>query len=248
MTAALHRLATCSAVLFDLDGVITPTADVHMHAWRKTFEPLLAARGVAPYSDSDYYHHLDGKPRYEGVADLLASRDIALPWGSTDDPPGMQTVCAIGNLKNTDFARILDEEGVSAYPGSIALLDALRDRGMPLGIVSSSKNARNVLRAARLEDRFITVVDGNVANAEGLAGKPQPDTFLRAASILGVSPETAAVVEDAIGGVAAAAAGGFGLVIGVNRGAGAGALHAAGAHVVVDDLAELVPSLARAGD
>ena len=243
MTPAPLSLAVCTAVLFDLDGVITPTADVHMRAWRETFEPFLEARRVAPYSDSDYYHHLDGKPRYEGVAELLASRHIELPWGSSDDPPSLHTVCGIGNLKNADFARILEEEGVAAYPGSITLLNALRDRGLPLAIVSSSKNAREVLRAAQLENRFVTVVDGNVATAEGLAGKPQPDTFLRAASILGVSPESAVVVEDALGGVAAAAAGRFGLVIGVNRGAGAGALHAAGARLVVDDLAELVSTL-----
>ena len=240
MTPTAPSLASCTAVLFDLDGVLTPTADVHMRAWRDTFAPLFESRGVAPYDDSDYYHHLDGKPRYEGVAALLASRDIVLPWGSSDDAPSTASVCGIGNLKNADFARILVQEGVAAYPGSLTLLNTLRDRGVPLAVVSSSKNAPEVLRAAGLSDRFITVIDGNVAAHEGLPGKPRPDTFLRGAAILGVSPAAAAVVEDAIGGVAAGAAGDFGLVIGVNRGAGAGALHAAGAHLVVDDLAELV--------
>lgn len=234
-----EALLACTAVLFDLDGVLTPTAEVHMTAWRRTFAPLLTELGVAPYTEDDYFLHLDGKPRYDGVDDLLRSRGIVLPWGAPEDPPETATVCGVGNRKNATFARLLADEGVAPYPGSVALVAQLQQRGIPLAVVSSSKNAPEVLRAAGMSDIFPVVVDGNVAVREGLPGKPAPDTFLHAAALLGATATGSAVVEDAIGGVAAGAAGSFGLVIGVDRGAGPAALGDAGAHAVVTDLGEL---------
>jgi beta-phosphoglucomutase family hydrolase len=229
-------------VLFDLDGVLTPTADVHMRAWERLFTPVLADHGIeAPYTDADYFAHVDGKPRYDGVRDMLATRDITLPEGSPDDPPEAETVCGLGNRKNALFSAILETDGVQPYPGSVHALDRLRERSVPVAVVSSSRNAPAVLAAAGLRERFDVVVDGAVAAADGLAGKPAPDTFVAAARRLGVDPGDAVVVEDAVSGVAAGRAGSFGLVVGVDRGVGERALLDAGADVVVSDVAELVP-------
>ncbi|MBB3116892.1 HAD family hydrolase [Corynebacterium bovis] len=242
-------LSDYRAVLFDLDGVITPTADLHRDAWRAMFTDVLADRGVDPYSEQDYFDHLDGRSRTEGVASLLASRGITLPHDRADageegeDSPEDDTVVGLGLRKNREFLRLLDA-GITPYPGSVRLLDALEDgadtRAVRVAVVSSSRNARRVLRAAGLLDRFELVVDGEVAAREGLAGKPAPDTYLHAARELGVEPGAAVVVEDATSGVAAGRAGDVGLVVGVDRGAGAEALRAAGADVVVPDLARLV--------
>lgn len=232
------------AFLFDLDGVITPTAEVHMRAWAEMFNAFLTEYDGpgdrAPYTDADYYAHVDGKPRYDGVRDFLASRGIDLLEGTSDDPASAATVRGLGNRKNDAFNAVLARDGVTAYPGSVALLDHLRERGLPLAVVSSSVNAPAVLAAAGLSDRFRTVVSGAVAEERGLPGKPAPDTFVYAAEVLGVAPERAVVLEDALSGVRAGAAGGFAAVVGVDRGAGAAALSDAGATVVVRDLAELV--------
>src|SRR4051812_6982206 len=211
-----------AAVLFDLDGVITPTAVVHMAAWSELFNEYLAEHqpGQEPYTDEDYFAHVDGKPRYDGVRDFLGSRGISLPEGTSEDPSTTLTVRGLGNRKNDAFNQVLERDGVEAYPGSVELLDRLRDLDVPLGVVSPSANARHVLQAAGLIDRFGTVVDGNVADGLGLAGKPAPDTFLHAAEELGAPPADAVVLEDAVSGVAAGAAGRFGLVVGVDRGAG----------------------------
>jgi beta-phosphoglucomutase family hydrolase len=234
------------AVLFDLDGVITPTAEVHMHAWAEMFTPVLAEHGVAPYTDEDYFEHVDGRPRYDGVAALLASRGIDLPWGDPSDGPDTPSVCGLGNRKNVLFGEVLARDGVEAYPGSLALLDALEARGTRTAIVSSSANAPDVLRAAGVLERFETVVDGAVARERSLPGKPRPDTYAYAADVLGVPHGRSVVVEDAVSGVQAGAAGDFALVVGVDRGAGVQTLLSHGADVVVADLAELVGS-ARAG-
>ena len=229
------------AVLFDLDGVLTPTAELHRYAWQTMFTELFAARAVAaPYTDEDYFEYLDGKRRYDGVAGLLASRGIRLPWGSPGDPSSADTVCGIGNRKNDYFSRALEERGIRPYPGSLALVEQLAARRMPLGVVSSSSNARWVLTAAGLIDRFPVIVDGVVAARESLASKPAPDMFLFAARAMDLDPAEIVVFEDAISGVASARAGGFGLVLGVDRGAGEPALLDAGADIVVGDLSALV--------
>ena len=237
----LPDLTSYDAVLFDLDGVLTPTAEVHMHAWQTMFEELFAAWDITPpYTERDYFDYLDGKKRYDGVASLLRSRDVEVPWGESSDPPTADTVCGIGNRKNEVFARVLRAEGIAPYPGSVRLLDSLAGAGTLVAVVSSSKNAEEVLAAAGIRGRFAAVMDGVIAERDHLASKPAPDVFVEAARMLGVEPARSAAVEDAISGVESAAAGEFGLVVGVDRGAGEQALLDAGAHVVVKDLEEFV--------
>ncbi len=228
------------AALFDLDGVLTPTAEVHMRAWDEMFNAFLTAQGVSePYTAEDYYAYVDGKPRYDGVRSFLESRGIELPDGDPSDPADAETVAGLGNRKNEAFEEILERDGVEAYPGSAALVADLVARGTQLAVVSSSRNAPKVLRAAGLIEHFPVIVDGAVAEERRLAGKPAPDTFLSAAQQLDVEPSRAVVLEDAVSGVAAGHAGRFGLVVGVDRGAGADRLRDNGADVVVDDLEEL---------
>jgi HAD superfamily hydrolase (TIGR01509 family) len=230
------------AALFDLDGVLTPTALVHMQAWSATFSDLFRSKGIEPaYEDEDYFAHVDGVPRYDAVRAVLASRGVVLPEGATEDPPGADSVRGVGNSKNVHFLDLLGD-GVAPYPDALALLDRLAERDVACAVVSSSRNARAVLGAAHLTDRFRVVVDGEVARREGLPGKPSPRTFEFAAAALGARTDRCVVLEDAVSGVAAGAAGDFGLVVGVDRGAGAEALRRAGAHLVVDDLTELVPA------
>ncbi len=241
MTADLPDLSALDGVLFDLDGVLTPTAEVHMHAWESMFTELFSAWGIEPaYTEEDYFRYLDGKQRYDGVASLLRSRDVEVPWGDPDDDPSADTVCGIGNRKNEVFARVLRADGIAPYPGSLALLEQLRAAETPIGVVSSSKNAEEVLAAAGIRDFFPVVVDGVVSAREGLRSKPAPDMFAAGARMLGVDPARSAAVEDAHSGVASAVAAGFGLVVGVDRGAGAQALLDLGATLVVDDLAAFV--------
>lgn len=237
----LPDLTSFDAVLFDLDGVLTPTAEVHMHAWRTMFQELFAAWGIEPaYTDDDYFEYLDGKKRYDGVASLLRSRDVEVPWGDPSDDPTADTVCGIGNRKNAFFERALREDGIAPYPGSLALLDVLQAAGTPVAVVSSSKNAEEVLGVAGIRDRFPVVMDGVIAERDDLASKPAPDVFAEGARMLGVDPARSAAVEDALSGVQSAVAAGYALVVGVDRGVGADALRDAGAHIVVDDLEEFV--------
>lgn len=240
------------AALFDLDGVVTPTAEVHMRAWEVMFNDFLASWGgggdTSPYTDRDYFDHVDGKPRFDGVRDFLASRGIDLPEGSDADTSDADTVHGLGTRKNDAFTAVLEREGVEPYPGSVALLDHLATLPVRLAVVSSSANAPAVLERAGLADRFETVVSGAVAKELGLPGKPAPDTFLHAAEVLDADAASSVVLEDAVSGVRAGAAGSFGAVVGVDRGAGADALAEAGATVVVSDLAELVPGGAGKDD
>lgn len=260
MSANETLMRVCDAALFDLDGVLTPTAEVHMRAWSRMFNEYLFVRAAAaaseaadasagarpgedlrPYTDADYFEHVDGKPRYNGVRDFLASRGVLLPFGDPSDDPEAETVCGLGNRKNVSFADVLATEGVQPYPGSVQLLDYLATTGVQVAVVSSSRNADAVLTAAGLRDRFEVVVDGNLAHSLGLPGKPAPDTYTYAAAALGVPIERAVVFEDAVSGTAAGRAGHFGLVVGVDRGVGPEALLASGADLVVADLAELLP-------
>jgi beta-phosphoglucomutase family hydrolase len=221
------------AVLFDLDGVVTPTAEIHERAWSELF-----ARW--DFTPADYLAYVDGRPRYDGVQTFLASRGAELPWGDPSDPPGDDTICAMGNRKNETFNAVLERDGIAPYPGSMAVIDALDAAGVPSAIVSSSRNARAVLAAAAITDRFTAIVDGTTAADEHLAGKPDPAMFHAAATHVGVPADRCVVVEDATSGVAAGAAGGFALVVGVDRGGNRAALLEAGADLVVDDLAETI--------
>lgn len=241
MSDLLPDLRSARGVLFDLDGVLTPTAEVHMRAWQSVFDEVFAQWSITPpYTDADYYDFVDGKKRYDGVASLLHSRNVEIPWGQVDDPPTADTVCGIGNRKNAAFTSALRRDGIAPYPGSLALVRQLHDAVVPMAVVSSSKNAQEVLAAAGIGEYFGVVVDGLVAEREGLASKPAPDMFRVAAERLGVPVIEAVALEDATSGVASASAAGYSLVIGVDRGAGESALREAGASVVITDLADLL--------
>ena len=230
-----------SACLFDLDGVLTRTAEVHARAWKQTFDPFLERRGEKPFDlVHDYDEYVDGKPRLDGVRDFLASRGIELPEGPPDDAPDAETVNGLANAKNELVLRLIHDQGVEAYEGSVRYLHAARDAGLRRAVVSSSHNCHDVLVAAGIEDLLEVRVDGVVAEERKLRGKPAPDTFLEAARILGVAPEHAAVFEDALAGVQAGHDGGFGCVVGVDRAGQRDALLDHGASVVVDDLADLL--------
>ena len=235
------------AVLFDLDGVLTATARLHAAAWTRLFDGYLSQRAggrgapVRRFEPRDYARFVDGRPRYDGVRAFLASRGIALPDGAPDDPPERDTVCGLGNRKNAFFHEVLASEGVDAIPGTIAVVHHLRRLGVRTAVVSSSRNCAAILDAAGIADLFELQVDGVVAERRGLAGKPAPDTFLHAARTLGIDPSRAAVVEDAIAGVAAGRAGGFALVVGIDRAGAPDDLARAGADPVVTDLADTLP-------
>ena len=230
-----------TALLFDLDGVLTPTAVVHEQAWQELFDGYLAETGHPEgYQESDYFDHIDGKPRFDGVRDFLTSRGITLPEGPTDDDPANTSVQGLGNRKNRIFNEIVDSRGVEPYAGSVRFIHAALELGLKLAVVSSSRNAPAVLKAAGLEGYFPVVVDGQVAAAVGLPGKPDPATFRYAAELLDVPAEGCVVVEDAVSGVQAGSAGNFRAVIGVDRGAGHQTLLDAGATFVVDDLDDLL--------
>lgn len=234
------------AVIFDLDGVITDTASVHFAAWKALFDGFLQAcadeRGepFLPFDEQAYLLYVDGKPRYEGVRSMLESRGVNLPLGTAADDPGAATVCGLGNRKNALFLDALAEEGAQVFQTSVDLLHRLHEAGVRTGCVSSSKNCRFVLESVGLLEEFDAILDGNDAVDRGLSGKPAPDTYLDCALQMSVEPGAAAMVEDALSGVASGAAGGFRHVIGVDRGAGTEALIAAGATVVVDDLGALL--------
>lgn len=235
------------AVLFDLDGVLTDTARIHTDCWKQTFDDFLRKRAEAgrePFRAfdpvRDYRQYVDGKPRYDGVRDFLRSRGIELPEGSPADPPDADTVCGVGNRKNALVVKAIQAGSVDVYEGSLAFVRQVRDRGLRTAVVSSSANAGEVLAAGGIADLFDLRVDGAVAAARKLPGKPAPDTFLEAARELGVPPERAVVVEDAVSGVEAGRAGGFGLVIGVARHDDPDSLRRHGAGLVVSDLRELV--------
>jgi beta-phosphoglucomutase family hydrolase len=236
-----------TACLFDLDGVLTQTAKVHAAAWKQMFDSYLRKRAsqkgeeFVPFDPiGDYDEYVDGKPRYEGVRSFLDSRGIELPQGTPDDPPDAETIDGLGNRKNKIVLKMIHEQGVEPYEGSVRYVRAAREAGLRRAVVSSSTNCRDVLTAAGILDLFEEIVDGVVAESEHLRGKPAPDTFLAGARELGVDPAAACVFEDALAGVEAGRAGNFGQVVGVDRVGQADALRAHGADVVVRDLAELL--------
>jgi beta-phosphoglucomutase family hydrolase len=241
-----------TACLFDLDGVLTPTATLHDAAWKDTFDGYLRARAERDHTKfvefdpaDDYNHYVDGKPRENGVRDFLKSRGITLADGAPDDPPEAETVYGIGNRKNLILLGRLRSGALAPYPGSLRYLKAAKDAGLRRAVVSSSANTRQVVETTGLARYLEARVDGVTIRTKHLPGKPAPDTFLAAAEILGVDPKNAAVFEDAIAGVQAGRAGGFGYVVGVDRVGQADALRAHGADVVVTDLAELMDGTDR---
>lgn len=235
-----------TACLFDLDGVLTRTASAHAAAWKDMFDAYLAERSRAgggelvPFDRvRDYYRFVDGKPRFDGVRSFLASRGISLPDGTADDPPEAATVCGLGNRKNELALALIRRDGVEVYESSLRYVRCAREAGLGRAVVSSSANCAEVLEAAGIAGLFDVRVDAVVAEREHLRGKPAPDTFLAAARALGATPGEAAVFEDALAGVEAGRAGGFGYVVGVDRTGHARELRAH-CDIVVSDLAELL--------
>ena len=233
------------AFIFDLDGVVTETAKIHARAWKKTFDEYLEKRAGSedefePFDiKTDYPRYVDGIPRYDGVKNFLESRDIHLPYGSPDDPPGKETVCGIGNNKNEFFQEFMNKENIFVYDSTIDLINCLRQNNIQTGIISSSKNCARVLEIVNIRHLFDTKIDGTDSVRLELNGKPEPDIFIAAARDMGVDPERTAVVEDAVLGVEAGRKGNFGLVIGVDRTDHADDLKKSGADVVVSDLSEI---------
>ena len=238
---------TYDAVLLDLDGVITDTATIHATCWKQMFDVYLqqrAAESGEPFRSfeiaTDYRLYVDGKPRVDGVRDFLASRGIHLPEGTPEDPPQANTIGGLGNRKNDLVNDVIATVGVEPYAGTVAFVRQLRQQGVKVAVVTASQNCDADLQAAKLEDLFEVRVDGNTVRAQHLAGKPAPDTYLMAATLLGVDPTRSVVVEDAISGVQAGRTGHFGCVIGVARTGNAEELRRHGAHLAVHDLGELV--------
>ena len=234
------------AVLFDLDGVITDTANLHATCWKQMFDGYLQKRAqkkgeaFQPFDTaSDYRLYVDGKPRFDGVRDFLRSRGIELPEGNREDPADIETVCGLGNRKDELVNDAIAKFGVKPYDGSVRFIHQVHRKGFKIAVVTSSQNCATVLEAAKLNGFFDVQVDGNTILAKRLHGKPAPDTFLLAAKLLGVEPRRTVVLEDAISGVQAGSAGNFGLVIGIARKGNADELKHHGAHLVVCDLEEL---------
>ena len=246
MARATIDTAAIDGIVFDMDGVVTDTASTHAAAWKQLFDAYLGSRArrageaSVPFDvHEDYLRLVDGKPRYDGVHDFLASRGIELPWGSPSDPPDRDTICGLGNRKNALFLEHVRSEGTRAYPSSVEFVRDAQAAGLRTAIISASENMVDVLAGAGIEDLFPVRVDGRDAASLGLPGKPQPDVFLEAARRMRTDPPRTVVVEDARAGVEAGHRGGFGLVIGVDRGDQGERLLEAGADVVVKDLAEV---------
>jgi beta-phosphoglucomutase family hydrolase len=219
--------------LFDLDGVLTQTAKVHAAAWKQMFDEYLRSRPAAfrEFTPDDYNEYVDGKPREDGVRSFLRSRGIEFDSATVTD---------LATKKNDLVQKLIHEQGVEVYEGSVRYVEAVRDAGLRRAVVSSSANTREVLRVTKLEHLFEAVVDGVTIDTEGLKGKPAPDTFIAGARDLGAEPGQAVVFEDALAGVEAGRAGDFGFVVGVDRVGHADALREHGADVVVQDLSELI--------
>jgi len=234
------------AAIFDMDGVITQSARVHAAAWKRMFDEYLKQRGDRegkehkPFDDEkDYYRYVDGKPRYEGAESFLESRGISIPYGSPQDAVDRETICGLGNKKNQYFLEHLKENGVKSYPSTRVFVQKMKARKKRVAVISSSRNAQAVLEASGDLDLFHVVVDGMEASKRRLKGKPEPDIFLEAARRLEVSPENCIIIEDALSGVEAGRAGGFALVIGIDRSGQNNELKSRGADIVVNDLSEI---------
>jgi alpha,alpha-trehalase len=238
--------AELDAVIFDMDGVVTDTARTHAAAWKRVFDEFLEAHArrtgdaFVPFDRRrDYHRYVDGRSRYDGARSFIESRGILLPYGDPTDRPGTETVCGIANRKDECFLEVLDRDGAHPYDSTVRVIRQLREDGVGTAIISASRNMRQVVTSAGVAELFDAKVDGVDAAELGLPGKPDPAVFLEAARRLGVEPQRAAIVEDALAGVEAGQAGGFHLVVGVDRGDQAAALREAGADIVVPDLAEL---------
>jgi len=237
-----------SAVIFDLDGVVTKTALVHAASWKEMFDEYLKTREKdknEPFQEFDYHKdylpYVDGKPRYKGVQSFLESRKIDIPFGDPSDSADQETACGLGNRKNVKFRELLDTKGVEVYESTIAFIKDLRSKDIRIGVASSSKNCKFVIESSGIDVLFETRVDGVISEQMGLHGKPEGDIFVEAAKNLGVTPDKSIIVEDAVSGVQAGVNGGFGLVIGFDSEDNADELKANGADVVIKNFEGIGP-------
>ncbi len=242
-----------TAALFDMDGVLTRTADLHAQAWKRLFDDFFRqrAKGAAfrPFDEQeDYRCYVDGKLREDGVRSFLASRDIKLPEGSQDDSPDSETIASLSAKKDHYFSMMLKEHGVKLYDDGVAFLHAVRKQGLKTAVVSASRHAKAVLESVHLLELFDAVVDGEESRRMQLPGKPNPASFLEAVKRLDELPRDAMVLEDALAGVEAGRRGGFGMVIGVDRSNQTDALWTHGGQVVVSDLRCLLPCISPSQD
>lgn len=234
------------AIIFDLDGVITDTAKVHANAWKLIFDEYMQER-VLKYNEKftsfdleqDYLNYVDGKPRYAGVKNFLDSRGITIPFGKPDGNPKEETICGLGNRKDSLFTKMLREKGVAVFESTIRLIKQLKYHGVHAVVATSSKNCGLILEAAGIRELFEIVVDGALSGRENLKGKPHPDIFLKSAELIKVSPCKCVIIEDAISGVQAGRNGNFGLVIGIDRFGDGNILKENGADIVLPDLAKV---------
>jgi len=233
------------AVIFDMDGVVTRTAALHVRAWTRLFDEYLDLRRgrgethVAFDPVREYLAWVDGRPRYEGVQSFLESRDIRIPYGAREDPDDAETACGLGNRKDQYFEELLTAEGVTVFESTVERIVELRALGARTALGTSSRHGGRIVRMTGIDEQFDVIADGNTIRERSLRGKPSPDLFLEAARELGVPPVRIAIVEDAVSGVQAGVRGAFGRVVGVDRGGNREALEEGGADVVVEDLAEL---------
>ncbi len=235
-------ITSFKALLWDLDGVLTQTADTHAAAWKKTFDEFLQMKNIQRRFDTevDYRRYVDGKPRYKGVECFLKSIGINdLPYGDPHDAPSYNSICGLGNLKNSYYHQFLQEIPPKVFNDAEQMLKYWNSLGIPSGVISASRNCALILERVGLDQQFRTIVDGVYAQQCGLQGKPHPDVFLEAAKLLGYKPSECVVFEDAESGVEAGKNGNFGLVVGVCRHKNCNSLHQHGADVVINDFNKL---------
>jgi beta-phosphoglucomutase-like phosphatase (HAD superfamily) len=233
------------AVIFDMDGVVTRTAELHVRAWKRLFDEYLEVRRTrgethAPFDPvRDYLAWVDGRPRYDGALSFLQARGVDIPFGDREDGPEAETACGLGNLKDQYFEEILSTEGVRVFESTVERIGELRHLGARTGLGTSSRHGGRIMRMVGIAHQFDVIADGNTVRERSLKGKPSPDLFLEAAREMGVEPSRTAIVEDAVSGVEAGVRGAFGRVIGVDRGGNREALERGGADIVVEDLDEI---------
>jgi HAD superfamily hydrolase (TIGR01509 family) len=235
------------ACIFDLDGVLTMSGEVHAAAWAETFDRFLLEQADLhhrPYIPFDQRHDYEdlvaGRPRLEGVRSFLGSRGISLPDGEWDDAPGALTVHGLANRKNQLLQRHLRREGVAAFSGSRSFLEVVRMARLACAVVSPSANTGLFLQLAGLESLIDVQIDGSAIDAAELRRKPAPDTLVAACRRLEVEPPEAVAFETTPAGITAARAAGIGFVVAVHRHGDSDLLRASEADAVVGDLSDLL--------
>lgn len=208
-----------SAIIFDVDGVLTDTVPFHFRAWQKVF----AEEGIV-FEKNDY-QRINGVPRNAGVSIILQTNNT-------------ERIREVGDRKQHYYLELLEQTPPQPLPGILSFITQARKAGLRIAAASSSKNAALVLAAANLIEYFDAIITGH----DFKNPKPDPEIFLRAANQLGVDPLQTIVVEDAVHGIIAAKAGNF-RSVGIANSESANDLHLAGATVVIPSTNELTLNL-----